>query len=320
MTPTASALTAAQQLVRLERQPPARPRHHQRHRGRRGSRPPRHRRAAGSGGCAKSQRSNASRSVPACGQTSFSSSPDALDDRRSRLGADADPVDARDAPAACRCSRSRSRSRRACSASTSASSTCSIGSPPVSTTKRGRSARAPDAPRPPRPARRHRRTCRRPRHRCRRNRCRRSGRPRSRGPARAPTRGCIRRSARTPRAARVHALALQRQEHLLDRVAHARLDRRSASDRRPRPRRTPSRAAGSCRTAPQCSAAGRRIVARPAQPHVEPQPRALADDVRLGHVLERRVDAEAARPRRPALVASSARPSNAAMNSGRQSG
>ena len=39
-------------------------------------------------------------------------------------------------------------------------------------------------------------------------------------------------------------------------------------------------------------AARRGIVARPAQPHVQPQPRALADDIRLGHVLQRRVDAE----------------------------
>ena len=47
------------------------------------------------------------------------------------------------APAACRWSRWRSRSRRACSAAISASSTCSIGSPPVSTTKGG----VPELPR-----------------------------------------------------------------------------------------------------------------------------------------------------------------------------
>ncbi len=39
-------------------------------------------------------------------------------------------------------------------------------------------------------------------------------------------------------------------------------------------------------------AVGRWIVARPAEPEIEPEPRALADDVRLGHVLERRLDAE----------------------------
>ena len=38
--------------------------------------------------------------------------------------------------------------------------------------------------------------------------------------------------------------------------------------------------------------ARRRIVARPAQPQVEPEPRALAHDIGLGHVLERGVDAE----------------------------
>src|SRR4051812_17747565 len=36
----------------------------------------------------------------------------------------------------------------------------------------------------------------------------------------------------------------------------------------------------------------RRIVARPAQPEIEPEPRAFADDIRLGHMLERRLDAE----------------------------
>ena len=38
--------------------------------------------------------------------------------------------------------------------------------------------------------------------------------------------------------------------------------------------------------------ARRRIVARPAEAHVEPEPRAFARDIRLGHVLERRADAE----------------------------
>ena len=40
-------------------------------------------------------------------------------------------------------------------------------------------------------------------------------------------------------------------------------------------------------------AARRGIVARPAQPHVDAQPLALAHDIRLGHMLERRMDREA---------------------------
>src|SRR3546814_20068613 len=52
----------------------------------------------------------------------------------------------------------------------------------------------------------------------------------------------------------------------------------------------------------------RRIVARPAQPRVEPPPRGLADDIRLAPALERGVDHEAIAlaprrgcPRRPLL-------------------
>ena len=60
---------------------------------------------------ANSQPSSSAGSIPACGHTSFSSSPAALDDLGPRLGADAQPVDARRPRPACRCSRPRLETR-----------------------------------------------------------------------------------------------------------------------------------------------------------------------------------------------------------------
>ena len=124
----------------------------------------------------KSSASKRSGSAPACGKTSFSSSPAREHERRAGLGAHADPVDACRRPAACRWSRSRPRSRSRAARRRAAASSCSSGSPPVQTTSgraaAGRSGHVPRdrAPRDRPPSR----TCRRPGRRCRRSRCRRS--------------------------------------------------------------------------------------------------------------------------------------------------
>ena len=90
-------------------------------------------------------------------------------------------------------------------------------------------------------------------------------------------------------AAALHALALQRQEGFLDRVGHDRAYRVGSAI--PASSNPLARSRGVAQAA-MLEVAG-RVVAGPAHPGVEPEPRRLAGDVGLGHVQQRRVDGEA---------------------------
>ena len=143
------------------------------------------------------QRSSSAGSIPSCGHTSFSSSPERWTTSVPAFGLtqiQSMPGVAGKVPLVS----TATRKPRPCSASTSArvelEHRLAAGdhhqplvfalAPQLLDLRR----RAP----PPR------RTCRRPRRPCRRNRCRRSGIARRRGPPRAPTTGCSRQSAGTP--------------------------------------------------------------------------------------------------------------------------
>ena len=122
---------------------------------------------------AKSQLSSSAGSIPGCGQTSFSSSPRRWTTSVPALGlmhSQSIPGAAASVPLLS----TAIRNPRACSASISASSSCSIGSPPVITTSRSSASLAPQRCDMVGQRARHRRTCRRPARRCRRNRCRRN--------------------------------------------------------------------------------------------------------------------------------------------------
>ena len=155
--------------------------------------------------------------------------------------------------------------------------------------------------------RRRSRTCRRPGRRCRRSRCRRTGRSRvARSSSRPVHRLQPAKRQNTAGRPALRALALQRVEDLLDRVASCRACASAVarSGRRRRPRRSPCGAAGTSRSAPHARAVGVGVVAADASARSRRRARGRA---RMISALVRSISGvwivQRAAPSTPALVA-----------------
>ena len=206
----------ADHLVRLQRQPPARPLHRQLDRRVERRLARRRSPSAGPGNGAKSQPSSSAGSIPGCGQTSFSSSPLRWTTSVPALGlthSQSMPGDAGKRAVALDRDPEAARVERIDQRRVELQHRLAAGDH-----DQPRSSPPPHSAATCRRAPRHRRTCRRPRRPCRRNRCRRNCTAPSRGPARAPTTVAAGKAQEHRAAARLHALALQGQEAFLDRV------------------------------------------------------------------------------------------------------
>ena len=168
VSPASCAFAASAATTAVPSPPPSR----------RGGSPRRpRRRAAGSGGARTPSVSISSRSLPGCGQTSFSSSPRRCTTSLPALGLMHTQSIAGMRRARCRCSRSRCGNLRH-AAHRPAHRRPGASARRRSARRSGASRPSPNAPRPPRPAQLHRRSGRRRRRPCRRSRYRRSGTPR----------------------------------------------------------------------------------------------------------------------------------------------